>query len=278
MGIDMMKILSKLRGQTGTSFLEVMIALAIMGVVTTGIFELYISQHKNYLIQDDITTIQQNVRASVDEIARHCRMAGFDLPLNLDAIEGYDTNPDTIVLVYQTNDCETKLSAPMPQPSAELKCEDDVSCFEDGDWVYIFEPDSGGGEFFEITHVQHGSKHLQHNTMPLSRVYSADAQVLMLTFVKFYVDTTTDPSTPCLMMERPGTGPQVFAEDISDLQFQYRMKNGALFDVPLSIDDTREILISVTGHSSNPDYEMPGSDTLRYRTFNTSVFLRNVGL
>lgn len=278
MGTYMMNIRSKIRSQAGTSFLEVMIALAIMGVVTTGIFELYISQHKHYVVQDDITTIQQNVRASVDEITRHARMAGFDLPLNLDPIQAYNTDPDTIVLVYQTNDCETKLSAPMPQPSAELKCADDVSCFSDGDWAYIFEPDSGGGEFFEITHVQVGSKHIQHNTMPLSKVYSADAQVLMLTFVKFFVDTLSDPETPCLMMEMPGTGPQVFAENISDLQFRYRMKNGALFDVPPSIDDVREILIQVTGHSGRADYDIPSGDTLRYRTFNTSVFLRNIGL
>jgi hypothetical protein len=273
-----MNIRSRIRSQLGTSFLEVMIALVIMGVVTTGIFELYISQHKHYVVQDDITTIQQNVRASIDEITRHCRMAGFNLPLNLTPIQAYNTDPDTIILVYRTDDCETKLSAPMPQPSAELKCESDVSCFSAGDWAYIFEPDSGGGEFFEITHVQVAAKHIQHNTMPLSRKYSADAQLLMLTWIKFYVDTLTDPNTPCLMVERPGSGPQVFAENISDLQFQYRMKNGVVFDEPPSIDDVREILISVTGHSGRADYDIPSGDTLRYRTFNTSVFLRNIGL
>jgi prepilin-type N-terminal cleavage/methylation domain-containing protein len=272
--------ITKLKSQRGTTFLEVMIALTIMGVVTTAIFKLYITQHKNYMTQDDITTIQQNVRASIDELSRHIRMAGYDLPLGLPSITAANTDPDTITITYLSNGCDTYLSAAMPQPSAELKCATDVSCFYDGQWVFIYDPDSAVGEWFVISHVQEAALHLQHNTMTLSRKYQANALILAMTQITFFVDNTTDPNHPNLMIQLMGQTPQVFAEDITDLQFQYSMKNGAVVDVPTVIDNIREISIFVTGRSHNPDLELAEEleDQYRRRAFSTSVYLRNVGI
>ena len=87
-----------MRNERGFSFLEVLIALTVMGVVTTAIFNTYITQHKNYMIQGDVSNIQQNGRASIDELARNIRMAGYDIPISLDAIVASNTNPDTIRL------------------------------------------------------------------------------------------------------------------------------------------------------------------------------------
>ena len=272
--------ITKLKSQRGTTFLEVMIALAIMGVVTTAIFKLYITQHKNYMTQDDITTIQQNVRASIDELSRHIRMAGYDLPLGLPSITAANTDPDTITITYLSNGCDTYLASAMPQPSAELKCATDVSCFYDGQWVFIYDPDSAVGEWFVISHVQKAALHLQHNTMTLSRKYQANALILAMTQITFFVDNTTDPNHPNLMIQIMGQTPQVFAEDITDLQFQYSMKNGAVVDVPTVIDNIREISIFVTGRSHNPDLELAEEleDQYRRRAFSTSVYLRNVGI
>jgi len=273
------------RNRRGTSLIEILIALVIMGIVTTAIFELYVTQHQGYIAQEDVTNVQQNGRAAIDEITRHIRMAGHRLPLELDPIEAANTNPDTITLTYRADDCETYLSAPMPQPSSELKCGSDISCFEDGMWAYILEPDSGGGEWFEITHVQAAAYHLQHNTMVLSKAYAADAVVLAMSQIKFYIDNTTDPDHPNLMMEIPGRAPQVFAENIEDLQFRYRMKNGIITDQPVLVDDIREVLIEITARSDHPDYRLASAnpsndpdDYYRRRTFATSVFLRNVGI
>jgi len=272
--------ITKIKSQRGTSFLEVMIALLILGVVTTAIFKLYITQHKNYLTQDDITTIQQNVRASIDEMSRHIRMAGYDLPLGLPCIVAANTDPDTITITYLSDGCDTYLASAMPQPSAELKCATDVSCFYDGQWVYIYDPDSAVGEWLEITHVQEAALHLQHNTMTLSRRYQANALVLAMSQIKFFVDNTTDPDHPNFMVQIMGQTPQVFAEDITDLQFQYCMKNGAVVDVPTVIDNIREVSISISGRSHKPDAELAEELENQYRqsTFSTSVYLRNVGV
>lgn len=265
----------KLKGQFGTSFLEMMIALVLMGVITTAIFKVYVVQHKNYLVQEDVTETQQSARASIDEIARNVRMAGYDLPYSLQPIVASNTNPDTITINFKSGDCETTLASAMPNTSAELKCASDVSCFYDDQWAYIYEPDSGGGEWFLITHVQTDSYHIQHNTMYFTRCYTEDAVVVALEQVKFYIDSS-DIDHPNLMVLRPGQAPQVFAENITDLQFRYRLKNGMVVDAPTVISNIREVMISVTGRSNDPDYDLEGVDRLKSRTFSSSVYLRNL--
>ena len=264
-------------GERGTSILEVLIALIITGLITTAILKLYVTQHRNYIVQDDITEIQQSARASIDELTRQIRMAGNMLPVGLDPIKAANTNPDTITITYRLDGCDTYLSDPMPLPSAELKCGSDISCFEDSQWVYIFHPDSGGGEWFVLTEVQAAARHLQHNTMDLSRAYTADAIILTMKQIKFYVDNTTDPEHPTLMISIPGESPHVFAENISDLQFRYRLKNGVVVDVPVLTSDIREVIISVTGQSRYPDSESD-DNARRTRTYTSSVNLRNLGV
>ncbi|HOD66522.1 MAG TPA: hypothetical protein PKW75_00070 [candidate division Zixibacteria bacterium] len=269
-------------GARGTSLLEVLIALVVMGVITTALFGLYITQHRTYISQDDVTLVQQNARASIDELARHIRMTGHGLPLEMMPLSAFNTDPDTIVIRYRTDNCETYLAEAMATPSSDLTCATDVGCFQPGEWVYILEPDSGGGEWLALSEVQTGARVLRHGTMVLSKAYAKDALVLTARQVTFYVDTTTDPQHPALTVKVPGQTPQVFAENVEDLQLQYRMKNGLVVDVPVVVSDVREVLISITARSNRPDHEMAEvtghSDAYRRRTFTTSVFLRNVGI
>lgn len=274
----MKRILTRPNNQHGISLVEVLIALVLTGIVTASVLKAYLTQHKNYLVQDDITTIQQNARASIDELTRQLRMAGYALPLGMPSIVGANTDPDSITITYHDDGCDTYLAAAMPQPSSELKCGTDITCFYDGQWVFIFEPDSGGGEFFEITHVQPDAFHLQHNTMTLSKAYGKDAVVLSLMRVQFYIDNS-DTLHPNLMLKLPGKLPQVYAENIVDLQFQYKLKDGTIVDEPGAyIEDLREVMITVIGRSDTPDPDKSGDDKYRLRTYSSSVALRNLGV
>jgi len=264
-------------GIKGVSLIEVMIALVLTGIIATAVLRLYSTQHKNYMVQDDVTGIQSAARASIDELTRQVRMAGYGLPLGVPPLIAYNTDPDTIIVTYAAENCETVLSAPMPKPSSELKCSGDLSCFYDGQWVFIFDPDSGGGEFFEITEVQVAAYHLQHNTMDLSRVYDTNAIIIAMNQIKFYIDDISDPDHPALMMQLPGRPAAVYAENITDLQFRYRLDNGTIVDQPVLMSDVREVIISVVGRSNNPDYAYDDPQ-YRNRTYSSSVFVRNMGI
>jgi prepilin-type N-terminal cleavage/methylation domain-containing protein len=271
------RLSKSLRCIKGVSLIEVMIALVLTGIISIACLRLYSTQHKSYMVQDDITGIQGAARASIDELTRQVRMAGYGLPLGVPPLLAYNTNPDTIVITYAAENCESVLSSPMPKPSAELKCSGDLSCFYDGQWVYIFDPDSGGGEFFEITEVQVAAFHLQHNTMDLSRTYDTNAIIIAMNQVKFFIDNTSDPDHPALMMQLPGQAPVVYAENVPDLQFRYRLTNGTVVDQPVLMSDVREVHISVTGRSNTPDYAYDEPE-YRSRNYTSSVFVRNIGI
>jgi len=269
-------IMKRWQNERGSSLLEVLIALALTGIVTLAIMNTYVVQHENYLVQDDVTTMQQSARSSIDELTRQVRMAGHHLPLGLLPIEAANTDPDTITVIYHGNDCETYLTAAMATTSAALACGTTLSCFAAEQWVYIWEPDSAKGEWFEISNVDNGTNSLQHTTAPLSRKYGADSQVLALNRVKFYVDGTTEASNPKLMVQFNNDPAQPYADQIQDLQFRYHLDNGTTVDEPVLITDIREVQISITAGSGLVQSE--DGNNVKDRTYTSSVSLRNIGI
>ena len=261
----------------GFTLMEILIALFLSSIVLTVIFKVFITQHQNWAIQEQVTDMQQNARAAIDELTRQIRMAGHELPLGLPCIQAYNTNPDTILINYGDGGCDAPLEHDMPLPSAELRCDGhDISCFHDGQWVYIFHPDSGGGEFFQISEVQVGSAHIQHNMMALSQPYPKGAIVIALQQIKYYIDNS-DTLHPNLMMELPGQQPWIYAENIEDLQFEYTMKNGLIVDVPAIYDDVRQVKITLTARTERPDPDFP-DDPYRRRQYTSRVNLRNLDI
>jgi Tfp pilus assembly protein PilW len=267
---------SRLKSLSGFSIIEVMIALLLTGIITTAAFKAYVTQHKNYMVQDDVTDIQQSARAAIGELTKQIRMAGYQLPYGLPSIIPGNANPDTITVTYHRDGCDTWLSAAMTSTTQNLTCGSSVSCFSVGQWVYIFEPDSAKGEWFQISGINSGSGTIQHAT-GFSRKYGLKSTVLSMARVQFYV-STSDTEHPKLMMKAIGQAEQVYAEDISDLQFQYKLTNGSTVDVPAQIEDVREVIISVTGRSAHMDPDRPSGDQYRFRTYTSSVSLRNLNV
>lgn len=65
-------------GNKGFTLIEIMVALAISGIVMASIYTAFLSQHNNYLAQEQVAEMQQNIRAGVNLMTREIRMAGFD--------------------------------------------------------------------------------------------------------------------------------------------------------------------------------------------------------
>ena len=68
------------RKEKGFTLLELLIALLISGVLVTAGYGVYINQHEGWIIQEQITTMQQNARAAMHELETKIRMAGYKLP------------------------------------------------------------------------------------------------------------------------------------------------------------------------------------------------------
>lgn len=62
----------------GFTLIEILIALAISGIIMTGVYTTYMSQQKNYIIQNQIVDMHQGLRAVFYIMTKEIRMAGYD--------------------------------------------------------------------------------------------------------------------------------------------------------------------------------------------------------
>jgi type IV pilus assembly protein PilW len=62
----------------GFTLTELLIAMAVAGIVMAGVFSAYSSQQRSYIAQEQVTAVQQNLRVAMYFMEREIRMAGCD--------------------------------------------------------------------------------------------------------------------------------------------------------------------------------------------------------
>lgn len=67
------------RTSCGFTLLEILVALAVSGIILSGIFYVFETSNKSYIIQDDVARMQQNVRIAKYYIEKDLRMAGYGI-------------------------------------------------------------------------------------------------------------------------------------------------------------------------------------------------------
>jgi prepilin-type N-terminal cleavage/methylation domain-containing protein len=241
-----MKPQSRLTQHSGYSLIEMLVAMAIMTVVTGTIFQLVNPSQATSQIQPEVQDMQQRMRVGTDTIFKDVVMAGagpyqgpvtgslnnFFAPiiprrtgyLNPDPYQSART--DAITLTYIPNSySQTTISQAMPEPSAELKVNDQPNCpqgqqlcgFTEGEVVIIFDA-SGHFDTFTITTVQDDAGHLQHRGQDLSYAYDAGASILQVESHTYYLDSANQK-----LMHYDGglNAPQPIVDNVVGLRFDY---------------------------------------------------------
>ncbi len=67
-----------MKGSQGFTIVELLVSLAIAGVVSAGIYMTFYSQQKSYVTQTAVAAMQQNLRAAMHLLEHDIRMAGYD--------------------------------------------------------------------------------------------------------------------------------------------------------------------------------------------------------
>jgi prepilin-type N-terminal cleavage/methylation domain-containing protein len=269
-----------IRDNKGFTLLEMAIGVLLTGVVVSAAFSLYLTQHKQLTVQDQISDMQFNIRAAANELSTRIRMAGFELPQGLETIQpiqGFNTNPDSIAIAYASTDLRgLQIEQAMPEPSAVLKCDGhDLSSIRENDQLYIFDPILMTGEYFVVTGVDLSSYGIQHNTTNLSHAYPVGSRVLKPLHFKYYIDAS-DSGHPNLVRQENSGPPTIFAENIADMQFEYTLSSLAVVDVPVIPRMIKEVKISITARTDQPDSKF--LNLYRTRTFSTRAKVRNLGV
>ncbi|MCD6188227.1 MAG: PilW family protein [Desulfuromusa sp.] len=104
-------------GHAGFTLVELLIALAISGVLMTAVYATFQSQQNNYLAQEQVAEMQQNIRAGLDIMVSELRMAGYDVDKNGDktgtaGITVADAGTITFTVVADTDGVDNDNDSP----------------------------------------------------------------------------------------------------------------------------------------------------------------------
>jgi len=111
-------------GQKGVTLIELMVAMAIAGIVAAAMFAFQQAQTRSYVTQEVVTNMQQNARAAMHFMTSEIRMAGCDptgnanarilkassdhLEFSMDFSSDTTANPDQVIeLNFDTEDSHT---------------------------------------------------------------------------------------------------------------------------------------------------------------------------
>lgn len=266
------------RNVHGITVVELLIAIFMASIVLSAAFGLYITQHNQYLVQEDVSDIQGNARSAAELLAGEIRKTGYLLPSIVTPLVTTNSNPDTITIKYATSKLAgAMLSQPMISETDALVCVgNDLSQLSPGDWVYIFDSAANLGEAFIVSDVDNIAMTIAHNLWPLTRTYPQGSRLFTVMGDKFYIDLS-DSSHPNLMVQHLGQPAEVYAENIEDLDFLYYYADGSELNQLTNPDSLRMIGIDVTAKSGMENLNRVNG---QYRTRNhfLKVKLRNFGL
>ncbi len=84
------------RPDGGFTLVEILVVLAVTGIVTAGLFNFMISQERNYSLTEDLQERNQNVRVAMDYFVR--RLQGAD-QVRITGLKGGECKPEIPILV-----------------------------------------------------------------------------------------------------------------------------------------------------------------------------------
>lgn len=65
-------------GKAGFTLVEMLVAVAISGILVTAIYTAYVIQQKSYVVQEQVAETQENLRAAMTRLLSEIRQAGCD--------------------------------------------------------------------------------------------------------------------------------------------------------------------------------------------------------
>lgn len=101
--------------QSGMTLVELLVAMALSGLLVAGMYSVYLSMQRTNYNQEDITDTQQTLRIAMEAISRDIRMAGACV--GSDSSLESSTNGSTLILNMPTADCITNLTASDVEPN-----------------------------------------------------------------------------------------------------------------------------------------------------------------
>ena len=89
--------MKRLKRKNGYTMVELLIAVLLTAIVAAAGFEFYVNMHNSTMTQEEISDMQQRARASLQEISKTLRMAGYKVGTHMP----FRVATDSLFVFYQ---------------------------------------------------------------------------------------------------------------------------------------------------------------------------------
>ena len=115
--------------EAGVTLIELLISLAIVGIVMTGIISTFVMQSRLYMSQGEMAEMEDNLRFGADFVADMVRTAGYGVPCdNMDLwlpwMSGFTENPDIVAGPPDAFSVASSFDEPVAELSADVNAGD----------------------------------------------------------------------------------------------------------------------------------------------------------
>lgn len=291
----------------GFSLVELLVVMAIMGLVVGAIYSLNRTSQRSAYTQDEVVEVQQNLRIAMDQIARDVRMAGFLIATDeapLSAATASALTIRTASVLGHAARVTASFSSPsststVQQISVALAEESDL--FDSGQYVRIIRPATESQPLDRVLTVTGKDR-----TVPCVRVsgFNSTQDFLAGDMLVRVLDADTDDSDPntnapahpntisyalvddpdstdtnMKLLQRTATGlaAETVAMKITGLQFSYLIVDGTETSSPTAsqLDDVRAVRITLSGATDATRTGQAGFSGVKSRSVSSVVRLRN---
>lgn len=304
----------RLKSNSGFTLVELLVAMGVGAIILTGAYLAFQTQHRSYVVQDQVAAMQQNLRSAMYLITRDLQMAGwysnFDRtsrtippeetgglpalagrPL-LFSVDNYAAGDgvirdgtDAIVIVRAGGEPEVLGGGDLAgNASISIGNLTDVV----SSYGLLVKDDLRTADLFRLGETPNLGEHYFEGDL----LFRADVIIYRIQMVN---------GRPVLQRRNLGNdnGYQTVAEDIDNMQIRYQLSNG-LWQDQINTDSTnhsgnvRAVEVTLVGRTAlrqrgytdtntynfanNPAPHLNPNDNFRRKVFTTTVKTRNVGL
>ncbi len=240
------------RRHAGLTLVELMVALVLGVILIGGVLQLYVANKGTYLVQDDLSRLQESARFAMDMTTRDIRQAGYwgcynltptnnlnvggaNFNVGIQGTEGGGLNGSDSLILSGASGSGITVQAPyMPNTADALGINKDNG-LNQNDIVLV--SDCKAGNIIQITdNNPNTSGTVVHNTgagtpgnaiKDLDKKYLGDAQIYRVQSITYTVATDGTTGLPNLY-RKDGTNAAVpLLEGVEDMQILYGIDSDA---------------------------------------------------
>jgi type IV pilus assembly protein PilW len=224
-----------MKNNRGFTLVEMMISVAIFGIVMAGIYQTYDSQQKTYIVQEHVIDMQQNHRTAIYFLGQELRMAGYDPTSKADvnANSGFYMDPPgfTIIGIGDT-----------PAEIGEFKITMDLNGDRDID---SSQNDNDTNEIIRYALTNDADKDGVSDAIDKTGDWINSGAECNLGRENITLNGSVESSN----------GLQPVANNIDAIEFLYILKNGdvtsSVDDIADKLEDIRGVIVSILARTKN---------------------------